>query len=102
TLRRHPAPTRFPYATLFRSVLQQAGALSAQEAGLLTLGYAIMIVVFIRVGEKLLQHFGPRKPMLWGSCIVAVAVALLMPTNLMRSEEHTSELQSRENLVCRL
>lgn len=64
-------------------VLQQAGALSAQEAGLLTLGYAIMIVVFIRVGEKLLQHFGPRKPMLWGSCIVAVAVALLMPSNLM-------------------
>src|SRR5690606_31442448 len=27
---------------------------------------------------------------------------LAMPTMLARSEEHTSELQSRENLVCRL
>jgi hypothetical protein len=25
------------------------------------------IVAFIRVGEKLLQGFGPRRPMIWGS-----------------------------------
>lgn len=64
-------------------LLQQAGAMTAQRAGLLTLGYAITIVAFIRVGEKLLQRFGPRQPMLWGSCIVGLAIALLMPTNLM-------------------
>lgn len=56
--------------------------MSAQEAGLLTIGYAVAIVAFIRVGEKLLQRFGPRRPMLWGSAIVGLAVACLMPTNL--------------------
>ena len=34
---------------------------------MLTLGYAIAIVTFIRVGEKLLQKFGARKPMVWGA-----------------------------------
>jgi DHA2 family multidrug resistance protein-like MFS transporter len=65
------------------TLLQAGGGMSAQEAGLLTLGYAIVIVAFIRVGEKLLQRFGPRKPMIWGSLIVAVTVLLLMPTNVM-------------------
>lgn len=64
-------------------VLQQGGAMTAQNAGLLTIGYAVTILAFIRVGEKLLQRFGPRKPMLWGSYIVGLAVLLLMPTNLM-------------------
>jgi DHA2 family multidrug resistance protein-like MFS transporter len=40
-------------------------------------------VAFIRVGEKLLQRFGPRPPMIWGSLIVAAAIACLMPTNVM-------------------
>src|SRR5690606_40340552 len=31
-----------------------------------------------------------------------LSVRMLSPFPLMRSEEHTSELQSRENLVCRL
>ena len=46
----------------------------------LTLGYAIAIVAFIRVGEKLLQRLGPRKPMVWGSLIVGASVLLLTPT----------------------
>ena len=58
-------------------------AVSAWEAGLLTLGYAITIIAFIRVGEKLLQKFGPRKPMIWGSLIVAVTCLLLTPTWVM-------------------
>lgn len=65
------------------SLIQIGGDLNAQEAGLLTLGYAITIVAFIRVGEKLLQRFGPRKPMIWGSIIVSVAIIMLMPTNLI-------------------
>ena len=64
-------------------VLQEGGEMSAQRAGLLTIGYAITIMAFIRVGEKLLQRFGPRKPMLWGSYIVVASILLLMPTNLM-------------------
>ena len=57
--------------------------MSAQEAGLLTLGYAVAIVLFIRVGERLLQRFGARNPMILGCVIVASAILLLMPTNLL-------------------
>lgn len=64
-------------------LMQVGGNLSAQEVGLLTLGYAIAILAFIRVGEKLLQRYGSRKPMIWGCIIVGVAIALLMPTNVM-------------------
>ncbi len=42
-------------------------AYTALDAGLLTIGYGVFIIAFIRVGgEKLLQRFGPRKPMIWG------------------------------------
>lgn len=64
-------------------LLQLGGGLSAQSAGFLTLGYAISIVLFIRVGEKLLQKFGARKPMIWGSLIVGLSIVLLMFTNVM-------------------
>ena len=56
---------------------------SAWDAGLLTLGYGLFIIGFIRVGEKLLQRFGPRKPMIWGTLIVIVACLLLMATHLL-------------------
>jgi DHA2 family multidrug resistance protein-like MFS transporter len=62
-------------------LVQIGGRLSAQQAGMLTLGYAIAIVAFIRVGEKLLQRFGARKPMIWGSLIVGLSILLLMPAN---------------------
>lgn len=53
------------------------------KAGLLTIGYAVTIIAFIPVGQKLLQAFGPRKPMIWGTLIVATSSILLMPTNLL-------------------
>jgi MFS transporter, DHA2 family, multidrug resistance protein len=62
------------------TLVQIGGGMTAQGAGLLTLGYAIAIVAFIRVGEKLLQRLGPRKPMIWGSLIVGASVLLLTPT----------------------
>ncbi len=65
------------------ALLQVGGDLTAKAAGMLTLGYAISIVLFIRVGEKLLQRFGARKPMIWGSLIVGVSIILLMFTNVM-------------------
>src|SRR5690606_41957726 len=50
-------------------------------------------------GSRIRSH-GVRK----GSSMICgdVAVACLRPIRRQRSEEHTSELQSRENLVCRL
>ena len=46
--------------------------MTAQQAGALTLGYAVAIIAFIRVGEKLLQRFGARKPMIWGCLITGL------------------------------
>jgi len=65
------------------TLVQLGAGLSAQQAGMLTLGYGIAIVAFIRVGERLLQRFGARKPMIWGSLIVGLSIAALLPTNLM-------------------
>lgn len=65
------------------TLVQIGGGMSAQGAGLLTLGYAVAIVAFIRVGEKLLQRFGPRRPMIWGSLIVGASILLLTPTYVM-------------------
>ncbi|MFA7443843.1 MAG: MFS transporter [Lysobacteraceae bacterium] len=63
-------------------LVQMGGGMDAQQAGLLTLGYAAAIICFIRVGEKLLQRFGPRRPMLWGCAITALGIAFLLPTHL--------------------
>jgi DHA2 family multidrug resistance protein-like MFS transporter len=64
-------------------LVQLGGNITAQQAGMLTLGYAVTIIAFIRVGEKLLQRFGARKPMIWGCLITGLAILLLMPSNLM-------------------
>src|SRR5690606_40504076 len=57
----------------------------------------------------LLERMNMQNFLNWGSFYIAVVIYLylrLAPTlsyaMLFRSEEHTSELQSRENLVCRL
>lgn len=75
-------------------LLQLGGGLSAGQAGMLTLGYAITIIAFIRVGEKLLQRFGARKPMIWGCLITALSIIMLMPTNIMLSEYKTLAIVS--------
>lgn len=59
------------------------GGYTAWDAGILTLGYGLVIIAFIRVGEKLLQRFGPRKPMIGGALIVLAACLMLMMTHLV-------------------
>lgn len=72
-----------------QQVIQMAGhkadgsAYTAFDAGLLSIGYGIFIIAFIRVGEKLLQKFGPRKPMIWGTLITILSCSLLMTTHLL-------------------
>lgn len=57
--------------------LLQAGAnMSSFEAGMVTLGYLIAILATIRVGEKLLQKWGARKPMIIGCSITATGIIL--------------------------
>ncbi|KAI5915480.1 MFS transporter [Thauera sp. 2A1] len=67
-------------------LVQLGGNMTAQEAGALTLGYAVAIIAFIRVGEKLLQRFGARKPMIWGCLITGLAILLLSPANLLLAD----------------
>lgn len=67
-------------------LVQFGGGMNAQTAGMLTLGYAIAIIAFIRVGEKLLRMYGARKPMLWGCVITGISIILLSPVNLLLGE----------------
>ncbi|WP_431710826.1 MFS transporter [Glutamicibacter uratoxydans] len=63
-------------------LVQMAGGLSSLQSGLLTLGYLVAILATIRVGEKLLQRFGPKKPMIWGSVITGIGVLFCSATFL--------------------
>ena len=67
-------------------LVQLGGGMNAQQAGALTIGYAVAIIAFIRVGEKLLQRFGARKPMIWGCLITGLSIVLLSPANLMLAD----------------
>src|SRR3712207_7973378 len=84
-IRRPPRSTLFPYTTLFRSVL---GGVHREDAG---------------------EHHGlhfleARERRVGGTGLLGDGVAHLGVLQLLhvRSEEHTSELQSRQYLVCRL
>src|SRR3712207_7990113 len=82
-IRRPPRSTLFPYTTLFRSY-----AAKGQYEIRLTLATGVVQQVH---GEVV--------------CMAIVGNAARMVgrlTSVVRSEEHTSELQSRQYLVCRL
>lgn len=57
-------------------LVQRAAGWTALQSGLLTLGYLVAILATIRIGERLLQRFGPKKPMLWGSAITTMGIVL--------------------------
>src|SRR2546426_1303565 len=78
-IRRPPRSTLFPYTTLFRSLIDKKLKLG-EEHGRFREGPE---------GVRLLATFHP-------------AYVLRLPGGRWRSEEHTSELQSPCNLVCRL
>ncbi|AWB83385.1 MFS transporter [Corynebacterium liangguodongii] len=63
-------------------VIQDSAGWTTAQAGYLTIGYAVFILAFIRLGERLLQRFGARQPMVWGTLIVIASIALLMLTPL--------------------
>src|SRR3712207_7238500 len=75
-IRRPPRSTLFPYTTLFRSVVVENGRIS-------------------QMGEAGKVKYSSNAQ------VINASGKYLMP-GLARSEEHTSELQSRQYLVCRL
>src|SRR3712207_7878987 len=85
-IRRPPRSTLFPYTTLFRSL-----------TGMLLATNEVVSVLFdlsARHSIPLPKDFRERAS--------ALQVGDALQGDISRSEEHTSELQSRQYLVCRL
>src|SRR5437773_8651610 len=89
-LRRPPRSTLFPYTTLFRSMGYGTAQGSSSRGGLR--GLAVMARRIDDGHDCAFTIDGPRGPRY---------VAKPGPV-MLRSEEHTSELQSHHDLVCRL
>lgn len=62
--------------------IQQGREFTAFQTGLLTIGYLVSVLGMIRVGEKILQKVGAKKPMLLGTFITGIGIALMMFTFL--------------------
>ncbi|NDK55552.1 MFS transporter [Pontibacter fetidus] len=68
------------------ALVQAEAGLSSLQSGLITVGYLIAVLSTIRVGEKLLQKLGPRKPMLYGCFITGVGILLTSLTFLLAQQ----------------
>src|SRR5690554_7747667 len=88
-IRRPPRSTLFPYTTLFRSGDDRLGGGSTSNRG--AQSYDRLLNAGISFSESLWRE--------WYSGIFRANNAI---ETMDRSEEHTSELQSRPHLVCRL
>src|SRR2546430_7695767 len=84
-IRRPPRSTLFPYTTLFRSITAQHQGHDLLPAALDNEGLQAARGVHLQEARELGD----------GACTRSGHLA-------QRSEEHTSELQSQSNLVCRL
>src|SRR2546426_7474365 len=82
-IRRPPRSTLFPYTTLFRSICRDRPSIRQP-------GFARDVVGLDQPVERVLRFCGKRPPLVFRR------------SEGLRSEEHTSELQSPCNLVCRL
>src|SRR2546430_11991837 len=88
-IRRPPRSTLFPYTTLFRSRNEQLADAQAALAAVHDSHAFKLAQILSKIGNKLLPLHSRRRR--------GVRAALRF-----RSEEHTSELQSQSNVVCRL
>src|SRR5256885_13200653 len=86
-IRRPPRSTLFPYTTLFRSSRMVAVKVSQQVAD---------------ERRRRLKDKARRNGQTVKQAALELAAWSIYVTNVERSEEHTSELQSPCNLVCRL
>src|SRR2546430_3969967 len=99
-IRRPPRSTLFPYTTLFRSAAWPV-TLSLAAGITIQIGLAYLLTVWNReMFDGLEQHDTSR--VLHQSMIFPLLASAIVAAAVVRSEEHTSELQSQSNLVCRL
>src|SRR3712207_8631009 len=90
-IRRPPRSTLFPYTTLFRSTFGKTASAGGANVWIiiaLIVSFAIMSMGIASGIEKANKFMMP--------------ILFFLFVFLGRSEEHTSELQSRQYLVCRL
>src|SRR3712207_8609698 len=92
-IRRPPRSTLFPYTTLFRSLSWTKQRFFIVSGGL---GLFLALMLFVISGSPIAAAGG----LFVGA--VGIPRWLLGYLKTRRSEEHTSELQSRQYLVCRL
>src|SRR5260370_23090184 len=99
-IRRPRTPTLFPYPPLFRFSRMNPYVVGA------ACGVSLTAAVFLAVMTVSSTEPAPAKPPADKFCVAAPSFRLTpappLETPLQRSEEHTSELQSHLNLVCRL
>src|SRR3712207_7096575 len=88
-IRRPPRSTLFPYTTLFRSGAHQWPGTESRQGGEQRRGPPQQPIRPGEVGQRA-ELTGARR------------VQQDQAGDVVRSEEHTSELQSRQYLVCRL
>src|SRR3712207_7037655 len=95
-IRRPPRSTLFPYTTLFRSEIRERASAPLPDAAVR--GRVEVVDVYPAFVERVLSFVdvGAVRP------LRVVLDAANGMAGAMRSEEHTSELQSRQYLVCRL
>src|SRR5688572_32710693 len=95
-LRRPPRSTLFPYTTLFRSQIED------ERAGVLPRNVKRAVAAPRRQAEALRLRGRGAAPFEQVRPGMKPPLLGLRRQRRARSEEHTSELQSQSNLVCRL
>src|SRR3712207_8205442 len=89
-IRRPPRSTLFPYTTLFRSLAREADVV---------IGIGTRYQDFTTASRTAFNDPGVR---FVNVNVASMDAAKHAGVTVQRSEEHTSELQSRQYLVCRL
>src|SRR5207302_2408897 len=100
--RQPPRSTPFPYTTLFRSVpvrLALVGEPDSKEFDMELTRRLAALDLADRV-ERPGVLMGPQKWQMYAEADLLCFPTFYEAETFGRSEEHTSELQSRENLVC--
>src|SRR5438874_6912542 len=95
-LRRPPRPTLFPYTTLFRSVNAAVAIPPAATTPPVKRARRVTVSPSYAPGMPRSAVYGDLRD--WGRLEGSATGG----PGILRSEEHTSELQSRRDLVCRL